>query len=128
MPLGILLVLVIGGIAGITLMMHLAGKSRITQLTPDSAKAAWLRHVPGDEVVDVTITNDGHTALIRTPAGNGLVWSFGADTVARHLLDFDRLDRAEGFEIRFHDFATPKVLIRLDDFERQHWQNLMEPV
>ncbi|WP_170784940.1 hypothetical protein [Ruegeria lacuscaerulensis] len=127
MPLGILLVLVIGGIAGITLMMHLAGKSRVTQLTPDVAKAAWLRHVPGDKVVDVTITNDGHTALIRTPAGNGLVWSFGADTVARHLQDFDWMDHPKGFEVRFHDFGTPRVLIHLDDTERQHWHNLMEP-
>ncbi|CAD0184099.1 hypothetical protein RUESEDTHA_00977 [Ruegeria sp. THAF57] len=127
MPLELLLVLVVGGIAGITLMMHLAGKSRVRTLTPESARSEWLRHVPDDDIIDVTVAHDGHSALIRTPAGNGLVWSFGADTVARHLLDFDWMDHPDGLEVFFHEFGTPKVLVRLDEFERQHWQHLLEP-
>ncbi|WP_171122614.1 MULTISPECIES: hypothetical protein [unclassified Ruegeria] len=127
MPLELLLVLVVGGIAGITLMMHLSGKSRVRTLTPESARSEWLRHVPDDDIIDVTVAHDGHSALIRTPSGSGLVWSFGADTVARHLLDFDWMDHPDGFEVFFHEFGTPKVLVRLDEFERQHWQLLLEP-
>ncbi len=127
MPLEILLVLVIGGITGITAMLHLTGRSRLRALTQDGARREWLRHSPDDYIIDVTVAHDGRSALIRTPSGNGLVWVFGMDTVARHLLDFDWLDRPDRFEIRFHEFGTPKAIVRLDDFERQHWRHLLEP-
>jgi len=127
MPLEILLVLVVGGIAGITLLLHLTGKSRVRMLTPENARSEWLRHAPDDDIIDVTVAHDRRSALVRTHTGNGLLWSFGADTVARHLLDFDWLDHPDGFEIQFHDFSTPKVIIRLDDFERPHWRHLMDP-
>lgn len=127
MPLEILLVLVVGGIAGITVMLHMTGKSRLRKLTPEIARSEWLRHAPDDEVIDVTVAHDGHAALIRTEKGNGVLWSFGADTVARHLLDFDVMDHPQGVEVRFHDFGTPKAVIHLDETERRHWQHLMEP-
>ncbi len=127
MPLEILLVLVVGGIAGITLLLHATGKSRLRLLTPDSARSEWLRHAPDDQVIDVTIAHDGHAALIRTETGAGLLWSFGADTVARHLLDFDWLEHPKGLEVQFHDFSTPRVIVHLDEIERRHWQHLMEP-
>ncbi|MFY2823686.1 hypothetical protein [Ruegeria sp. MALMAid1280] len=127
MPLEILLVLVAGGIVGVTVMLHLTGRSKLRELTPGTARSEWLRHAPDDEIIDITLAHDKHAALIRTETGNGLLWSFGADTVARHLLDFDWLDHPEGFEIQFHDFGTPKVIIHLDEFERPHWEHLMDP-
>lgn len=128
MPLDILLVLVIGGIAGITLLLHMTGKSRLLLLTSETAQEQWLRHFPDDTVLDVTVAHDGHAALVRTETGVGLLWSFGADTVARHLLDFDWIDHPKGLEVQFHDFSTPRALIRLDEIERRHWQHLMDPV
>lgn len=127
MPLEILLVLVVGGIVGITLLLHLSGRSRIRELTPENARSEWLRHAPDDVIIDVTLAHDRHAALVRTETGTGLLWCFGADTVARHLLDFDWLDHPKGIEIQFHDFATPKVVVRLDDFELPHWQQMMDP-
>ena len=127
MPLEILLVLVVGGIAGITLLLHITGKSRLFLLTSKTAQEHWVRHFPDDTVIDVTVAHDGHAALVRTETGAGLLWSFGADTVGRHLLDFDRIDHPEGMEVQFHDFSTPRAIIRLDESERRHWQHLMEP-
>ncbi len=127
MPLEILLGLVVGGIAGIALLLHLTGRSRLRLLTPETAQIQWLRHFPDDTVIDVTVAHDGHAALVRTETGAGLLWSFGADTVARHLLDFDRIDHPDGFEVQFHDFSTPRVLIHLDETECHHWRHLMEP-
>lgn len=127
MPLEILLVLVVGGIAGIAVLLHLTGKSRLQVLTPDTASEQWLRHFPDDIVVDVTVAHDGHAALVRTNIGAGLIWSFGADTVARHLRDFDWLNHPKGLEVQFHDFGTPHVIVHLDETERRHWQHLMEP-
>lgn len=126
MPLEILLVLVVGGIAGITILLHLSGRSQLRVLTQVTAQTEWQRHFPEDMVIDVTISHDGHSALIRTTTARGLLWSFGADTVARHLLDFDWIERPDGFEFRFHDFAAPRVVIHLDEIERQHWHHLME--
>lgn len=128
MPLEILLVLVVGGIAGITLLLHLTGKSRLSVLTPETAPDQWLRHFPDDTVIDATIAHDGHAALVRTETGAGLIWSFGADTAARHLMDFDWLDHPDGIEVQFHDFGTPRVILRLDETERRHWRHLMDPV
>ncbi len=127
MPLEVLLILVVGGIVGITLLLHVTGRSHLRQLTPDSARSEWLRHFPDDTVIDVTVAHDGHAALVRTETGAGLLWSFGADTVARHLLDFDRIDHPEGIEVQFHDFGTPRVILNLGAAERRHWENLMEP-
>lgn len=127
MPLEILLVLVVGGIAGITLLLHLTGRSQRCVLSPETARDHWVRHFPDDTILDVTVAHDRHAALVRTEKGPGLLWSFGADTVAQHLLDYDLLDRTDGFEILFHDFGTPKAIIHLDDLERPHWRNLMEP-
>lgn len=127
MPLEILLVLVVGGIAGITFLLHLTGRSQLRNLSPEDAGAEWVRHFPGDSVVDITVTHDRHAALIRTKAGPGLLWSFGADTVAQRLLDFDWLENPQGIEVHFHDFSTPSVFVHLDETERRHWRHLMEP-
>ena len=127
MPLTLLLALVIGGIAGIALILHLTGKSAQTMLTPEDARAAWHRHFPDDLITEVLTARDAHAALVMTSQGPGLLWSFGADTVARHLRDFDLIDRPDGLRIAFHDFTAPHVTLHLTDAERRDWQTRMEP-
>ena len=127
MPLDILLILVIGGISAIALLLHLLGKSRRVVMDAEDARGHWHRHFPDDTVVDVTVAHGGHAALVRTGQGPGLVWAFGADTVARHLRDFDLVDAPHGFDVMFHDFTAPKVALHLDDFERPRWRNMMMP-
>ncbi|MEX0366591.1 MAG: hypothetical protein AB3N22_11010 [Ruegeria sp.] len=127
MSLEILLILVVGGIAGIALLLHLTGQSARRLLTPEAARADWLRHFPDDAVIDVTVARDGHAALLRTETGPGLLWAFGADTVGRHLLDFDLIDHPEGFRIIFHDFTAPQVTLHLTEEERPHWKRLISP-
>ncbi|MGV6803510.1 MAG: hypothetical protein ACWA49_04825 [Ruegeria sp.] len=127
MPLELLLVLVIGGISGITLLLHLTGKSRLRLLSAETARAEWLRHFPEDDILDITLAHDNHAALVRTDLGAGLLWAFGADTVARYLHDFDWIDQPDGIEIQFRDFATPGVTVRLEETERRHWRHLLEP-
>lgn len=126
MPLTILLALVVGGIAGIALLLHLSGRSRKRVLTPETAADDWLRHFPQDQVYEATISHDGHAALVLTGAGPGLLWAFGANTVARRLKDFDLIDKGARLRVVFHDFTAPAVSLRLDDFERQHWLNRMQ--
>ncbi len=127
MPLTLLLALVIGGICAIVLILHLTGKSAQTMLTPEDARTAWHRHFPNDVITDVLTARDAHAALVMTGQGPGLLWSFGADTVARHLRDFDLIDRRDGLRIDFHDFTAPQVRLRLDDDERDHWKHMLRP-
>lgn len=127
MPLPVLLALVVGGISGIALLLHLTGRSRLAVLDPETAAAAWTRENPGDEVIEATVSADGHAALILTPQGKGLVWAVGADTTARPLRDFDLMETPQGLTVLFHDFTAPRAKIRLADFERRHWLNLMDP-
>ena len=85
MPLHILLVLVIGGIAAIALALHMLGLSKTPQFTPDSAREAWLRHRPDDTILDLHVTQDGFAARVLTDQGRGVLWHMGADSCARLL-------------------------------------------
>lgn len=125
MPLPLLLILVIGGIAAIALLLHLMGKSRLSVLTPQTARAAWLRQFPDDRIADVVVARDNHAAIVQTDQGHGLVWSFGADTVARPLRDFDLIETPEALRVVFHDFTAPRVTLHLSETERPRWQTLI---
>jgi hypothetical protein len=127
MPLNILLILVVGGIAMTALILHLLGKSRLTVLTTEDARTAWHRHFPDDEIFELIVARNGHAALVQTGQGPGLLWSFGADTVARHLRDYDVLEKPDQICVVFHDFTAPRVSLHLTEDERALWQELMEP-
>lgn len=121
MPLTLLLVLVIGGIGGIALLLHLSGRSKRVVLTTASARAGWLRQFPDDRIIDVTVARDGHAALVATPDGPGLVWSFGSDTVARRLDGCSAEDTGRGLRLRLHDYTAPTVTLDLAGSERHDW-------
>lgn len=127
MPLNILLILVVGGISAAVLLMHLLGRSARSVLTIEDAHSAWHRHFPDDEIFDVTVSRDQHAALVHTGEGAGLLWSFGADTVARHLLDFDLIEKPGRLIVIFHDFTAPRVTLRLGDDEKSRWQEMLMP-
>jgi hypothetical protein len=127
MPLTILLILVIGGLAVIALLLHLSGSSRLRVMMAEDARSEWHRHHPFDGIIDVTVAENGHAAIVRTTEGTGLLWSFGADTVAHYLQDFNLIETDSGFDIYFNDYATPYVRLQLSELERRHWHNLMIP-
>lgn len=127
MSLNVLLILVVGGIAAIALLLHLLGKSRLSVLTREDARTAWHRHFPDDEIRDLTLARDGHSALVQTSQGPGLLWSFGADTVARHLRDYDLLEKPDHLCVVFHDFTAPRATLYLTEEERPAWQKMMAP-
>jgi hypothetical protein len=125
LPLNILLILVVGGIAAIAALLHILGKSRQTVLSDEDARSAWHRHFPDDEILGLIVARDGHAALVQTGQGPGLLWSFGADTVARHLRDFDLLEEPNHLRVIFHDFTAPSVNLHLSDTERAAWKRKM---
>lgn len=127
MPLEILLILVVGGIAGIAALTWLAGLARPRQLDEADARREWARHFPDDMITSVWISHDQRAALVMAEEGPGLLWVMGADTVARHLMDFDLIDEPHGLSVNFHDYTAPAVHLHLDADERLVWQKLMYP-
>ena len=128
MPLQILLPMVVIGIAGLGMLMHLLGYSRPLILPDEStARAQWLRHNPDDQIRDLTLCHSGHAALVQTDHGPGLLWSFGADTVARPLLGATARQTANGLTICLPDFAAPRVSLRMDANESANWAARIPP-
>ncbi|MDJ0627920.1 MAG: hypothetical protein QNJ44_06640 [Rhodobacter sp.] len=122
MPLPILLGLVVGGIAGLVLLIHLLGYSKpLTLRSESAARRHWARHFPDDAVTDVTICASGSTALVETDHGPGLLWSFGTDTVARRLHSAEARITDTGVTIRLPDFSAPRVDVRMGENEAQYW-------
>ena len=127
MPLTILLPLVILGIAGIAVLLHLLGLSRTAGFeTEASARAAWLREFPDDVPRRITLCRNNSAALIDLADGEGVVWAMGADTTARHLsgAQIDRTDT--GVRITLPDYTAPRIHLTLAEDEVPHWLNQTE--
>ncbi|WP_299744005.1 hypothetical protein [uncultured Tateyamaria sp.] len=123
MPLHILLILVVGGIAGIALVLHWLGLSKVPPFTPETASAAWLRAHPDDVIEKTMITADGRAARITTERGPGILWQMGADTCARLLTGNETLRiNAKSTTLYLDDYAAPKVRLHLTPDEYTDWQ------
>ena len=122
MPLDILLMLVVGGIGSMALAMHLLGLSRIPPLTPDAARAAWLRAYPDSTVQNVKVTASGEAARITCDIGNGVLWRMGADTCARLLTGTETATvRGDTVRLVMPDYSAPWVDLRLTGQEQEDW-------
>lgn len=127
MPLGILVPLVIAGIAGIAVLLHILGLSRPATLASEgAARTAWLDEFPDDPALRIVLSHDYTAALIETGDGHGIVWPMGADTTARYLTGA-RIERtAKGLRIDLPDYTAPRIRLHLDPDEAELWPHLME--
>ena len=128
MPLDILLVLVVGGIAGIAILLHVTGRSERKRFSPDTIAASWARHFPEDNLHDCLLAQNKEAALVTTDQGIGLIWAFGADDVARVLTDYDLRPYTKGLHFTFHDYATPGVWLTLTNQERTIWTKRLKSI
>ncbi|MEM8576789.1 MAG: hypothetical protein AAGF60_02975 [Pseudomonadota bacterium] len=126
MPLEILLVLVVGGIACIALALHLLGLSAAPGFDAAGARDAWLRHFPQDAVTDAAPSRDGRAARIEAASGKGIVWRFGADSVARPLAGARAEPHKTGLILRLPDYAAPRVRLTLTPEEARAWARWMQ--
>lgn len=127
MPLNILLPMVIVGIAGIVLLLHLLGLSRPARFeTEAQARAAWLREFPDDIPQRITLCEHRGAALIGLADGFGVVWPMGADTTARHLTSAQITRAAGGLHITLPDYTAPRIHLRLGAEEAAQWLHQTE--
>lgn len=126
MPLPILLSLVICGIAGIALALHLLGLSNAPTFTEQSAHDTWLRHRPDDIVRDITLSSDKRAARVTTDAGRGILWQMGADTCARMLNGTEQIAaRGTTVTLRRKDYTAPSIRLNLSAQDKEEWANWM---
>lgn len=127
MPLHILGILVIGGIAGIAVLLHLLGLSRAkTFADADSARTAWADEFADIPATAVILCRTGQAALIDTAQGPGIVWPMGADSTARFLTGARITRTRRGLTLRLPDFAAPRIRLTLDPDEADRWLTLLE--
>jgi hypothetical protein len=127
MPLSALIPVVVIGIAGIAVLLHLLGLSAPRRLAePSEALEAWTREFPNAPAVAAHLSADQRAALILLANGaTGLVWCIGADTVARPLLGADVIDTGTGLEVYLHDMAAPHVSVVLSPQDRTRWKEFI---
>ncbi|MGR3634839.1 MAG: hypothetical protein ACU0BK_02820 [Shimia sp.] len=127
MSLQVLLVLVVGGIAGIAAILHLMGLTAPYRFSDgQDAVAAWEREVPERPATNVHLSSDSRASLIAFEGGTGIVWSFGDDTVARILEGARPLETKTGLRFDFPDFGSAALNVRLNDSDRDIWLKALE--
>ncbi|MEQ9258404.1 MAG: hypothetical protein RIG84_04835 [Roseovarius sp.] len=127
MPLHVLIPMVAIGIAGVTLLLHLLGRSERAFLADEAAaRRAWLREYPDAVPTRVILSHDGHAALVETAEGPGIVWPMGADTTARFLRGAHIHRTKRGLRVDLRDFAAPCIRLTLDEDEADLWPTHMK--
>lgn len=127
MPLPFLIVLVVGGIAGIAVLLHVAGLSRPRRFESESdARAAWSREYSEAEIRQVILAQDRSAALIVTNLGPGVVWAMGADSTAR-LCPGAHIAQSRGRAVlHLPDYTAPRITLALDPDEIPRWQAALQ--
>ena len=126
MPLDVLLIMVVVGITGIVLLLHLCGRSRTPSLSDADMRREWARHFPDDPLTSLTLAQSGKSALVHSTQGPGLIWVFGADTVARPLHRAQLTQVPKGLRVTFNDPGVPPTTFTLTDAEATLWQREIE--
>lgn len=122
MPLSILLPMVVLGILGIALILHLKGFTKSLQFANEAEVRQHVhRLLPFVEVTSVLLSQDGKAAIVTTPELRYLIWSFGADCTLHGLTGAEIEDIPEGAHFHLHDFAAPGPKIALSHAEKPLW-------
>jgi hypothetical protein len=128
MSLQVLLLLVVGGIAGIAILLHIMGLTEPRRFKDGSdALAAWAREVPEQVPSELHLSSDNRAALILLDNGFGIVWCHGDDTVARHIPVLQPQKTKRGLRFSFPDFGASALDVHLDAPEQARWLQMLRP-
>jgi len=129
MPLIVLLPVVIFGILGIAVLLHLMGKStRLALVNEDQVRQIWQAQYPNSTIRRVHLASTRTQALLETATGIGLVWSMGIRAACRELPLAPVVSKTpSGFDISTGDYTAPKQVFRFDDpKEAAHWLSIVK--
>ncbi|MEL6794936.1 MAG: hypothetical protein AAFU55_13095 [Pseudomonadota bacterium] len=123
MPLPILGALVVFGIGGIVLLVHLLRMSKRLSFADEAAARAVLAHDhPDAEIRDVLLTDNRSAAIFSTSAGPAVTTAFGDGWFTRAFEPGDvkevREEQAR-LHVRLDDFGAPSISLALADPARR---------
>lgn len=121
MPLPVLALLVVGGIAAIAVLTWSFGMATPRRFDADDARAAWLREFPALPPHTVTPCESASAALVDTAQGPGLVWAMGADSAARLVSGARVTCRRNGLRLHLDDYDAPRIDLALTEDEARAW-------
>jgi hypothetical protein len=127
MPLYYLGPIVVFGILGIALLLHVLGNSRRLRMQDaGQVRHLWLAQYPDTTVAQVEIADSGHQALVVTDQGPGLVWAMGADAACRLVpRGCEIRNTGKGLQVRLRDYTAPVVKIVLADGLCHQWKHIL---
>jgi len=127
MPLTLPIPIVVCGILGIALLLHVLGNSRRLRMEDtEQVCRLWAAQYPKTSVQRVEIADNGHQALVLTDQGPGLIWAMGADAACRLVpRGSDIQETQHGLRVRLGDYTAPSIKIGLADGLRDHWKHLL---
>jgi hypothetical protein len=121
MPLPILLALVVGGIGGVVLLVHLLGWSAPRRFEDDAdAIKAFALDFPDAEVKTIYLSDDRLRAICISQAGVGFVASMGTGLMTRMVASKDVKeisDTKNGMTLKLADFTAPRLNFPLKNAE-----------
>lgn len=126
MPLPVLGALVVLGIGGLVLLIHLLGWSRRPQYADEAeARAALLTDYPHASIRNGVLADDGRAALFDLADGVGFAAPFGDGRLTRVIVadDVSRVEQsADGLIIRLNDYTAPRLTVAMTDAgARETW-------
>lgn len=123
MSLLLLAALVVGGIAGVVLLVHGFGWTGGPPFADsDDAAAAFAREHAERAVREVMLADDRRAALLATDHGTGFVMRFGRGTVVRWLRPEDIATVRQGpagLTLKLRDDGAPNLRIAMADPDRR---------
>lgn len=123
MPLPILGALVVFGIGGIVLLVHLLRMSKRLVLRDEAdARAVFAHDYPDARIGDVLLTDDGDGALFSTSDGPAVATAFGDGWFTRALRSGDVKEVRETkarLHVRLDDFGAPSISLAIADHARR---------
>lgn len=133
MPLPVLGALVVLGIGGLVLLIHLLGWSRRPQYADEAeAREALLTDYPHARIHGVDLADDRRAALFDLAEGVGFAAPFGDGRLTRVIAaeDVVGIDEApDGLTIRLTDYTAPRLTVKLADAAtRQAWAKRLTSV
>jgi hypothetical protein len=128
MPLPVLAILVVGGIAAIAVLTWAFGMAAPRRFAdPAEARDAWLREYPALPPQDIVLCDSRTAALVETVRGPGLVWAMGADSAARLFVAARAERRRNGLRVHLPDYDAPRIDLSLTEDEARLWAARISP-
>ncbi|MBV7408340.1 hypothetical protein [Maritimibacter sp. DP1N21-5] len=125
MPLGLLAVIVVVGLAAIFAVLYFAGLTRAMELTEATARHEFIADNPPLTPESITLAASRQAALIEAQ-GLHLLWVMGADVATHRLLGAIPVETPAGLSVHIADYAAPRVSLVLTPDETRDWKTRIQ--